>query len=78
VLELPQGLGLDLPDTLAGHREFLPDFFERVARCSSEAKAASVGYAPRAVVSDANTRVVVSRVGLLAASIGRIRGMVFD
>src|ERR1700691_3292582 len=39
VFELAQRLGLDLPDTLARHREFLADFLERVIAVHAEAKA---------------------------------------
>src|SRR5258708_31819835 len=36
--QLPQRLGLDLADTLAGHRERLPDFFERMVRTVFQSK----------------------------------------
>src|SRR5271167_4615332 len=39
VLELAQGLGLDLADALAGHRELLADLFERVVGVHADAEA---------------------------------------
>src|SRR5215216_1987500 len=39
VLELAQCLGLDLADTLAGHRELLADFFQRVVGVHADAEA---------------------------------------
>src|SRR5947208_13043804 len=38
VPELAQRLGLDLPDPLAGDREVLPDFFQRVLATVGEAE----------------------------------------
>ena len=39
MLELAQRLGLDLADALAGHREPLADFFQRVIGVHGDAKA---------------------------------------
>src|SRR3954463_8263653 len=39
VLELAQGLGLDLADAFAGHRELLADFFQRVIGVHADAEA---------------------------------------
>src|SRR5690348_6771365 len=39
VLELAQRLGLDLPYTLAGDRELLADFFQRVIGVHADAEA---------------------------------------
>src|SRR6476646_5190480 len=41
VLELAQRLRLDLADALAGHRELLPDLFERVIGVHADAEAHS-------------------------------------
>jgi hypothetical protein len=38
MLELPQGLRLDLPDTLAGDAELLADFLQRMIRSHPDAK----------------------------------------
>src|SRR5215218_6509774 len=38
VLQLAQRLGLDLTDALAGHRELLPDLFERVVGVRADAE----------------------------------------
>src|SRR5712672_3134938 len=39
MLQLPQRLRFDLPDTLSGHRELLADFFQRVVGVHADAKA---------------------------------------
>src|SRR5690349_2152976 len=39
VLELPERLGLDLPDAFAGDRELLPDFLQRVVGVHADAEA---------------------------------------
>ena len=39
MLQLPQRLGLDLADTLSGHRELLADFFQRVIGVHADAEA---------------------------------------
>src|SRR5215208_7758012 len=39
VLEFAKGLGLDLADTLAGHRELLADLFEGVVGVHADAEA---------------------------------------
>jgi hypothetical protein len=39
MLQLPQRLRLDLPNTLSGHRELLPDFFQRVVGVHADAEA---------------------------------------
>src|SRR4051794_5996164 len=38
VLELPERLGLDLPDALAGDRELLADLFQRVVGVHADAE----------------------------------------
>ena len=39
MLQLAQRLGLDLADALAGHRELLADFFERMVGVHADAEA---------------------------------------
>ena len=39
MFQLSQGLGLDLPDSFAGHAELLAYFFERVVGVHADAKA---------------------------------------
>ena len=39
MLQLPQRLGFDLPDTLSRHRELLADFFQRVIVVHADARA---------------------------------------
>ena len=39
MLQLPQRLRFDLPDTFAGHRELLADFFQRVIGVHPDAEA---------------------------------------
>ena len=39
MLQLPQRLGLDLADTLSGHRELLADFFQSVVGVHADAEA---------------------------------------
>ncbi len=39
MLQLPQRLGFDLPDTLSGHRELLADFFQGVVGVHADAEA---------------------------------------
>jgi hypothetical protein len=44
VFELPQCLGLNLPNSLARHRELLADFLQRVVTIHAEALALLVGF----------------------------------
>jgi hypothetical protein len=39
MLQFAEGLGLDLPDTLAGDAELLPDLFKRVIGVHADAEA---------------------------------------
>jgi hypothetical protein len=39
VFEFPQGFGFNLSDTLAGDRELLPDFLQRVIGVHADAEA---------------------------------------
>jgi hypothetical protein len=56
MLQLPQRLGLNLPDALLGHRKRLTDFFQGVVGVHADAEA----HAQHAFC-EASTRVVVSR-----------------
>src|SRR5258708_6373710 len=70
MLQLAQRLGLDLADALAGNRELLADFLQRVVGVHADAEAhAQHAFLTR--MSDASTRVVVSRrLDWIPASIG--------
>ena len=70
--QLPERLGLDLPNSLTCHRELLADFLKRVVAVRAEAEAHAQTRSSRGV-SEASIRVVVSRrFDWIAASIGRI------
>ena len=56
MLELPQRLGLDLPDTLARHRKLLADLLQRVVAVHAEAEAYALGLKVKLVMPTASSQ----------------------